>query len=174
MKQQGLVPLCRRTCFRAELKSLWRQHFDLLGKLADLNKLIWAHILKTLHRFGYGPGDFQAQDTRRLAESDMLGERRSAERPTAIYGPKDSARSLAVIFNRQLDLRANGAAIGFHANQLDIDPVIVISGICEEPKGVRIPGRGPSHGRQYVFMSSIAQVGERRTMPLVQIPDPDR
>src|SRR5579864_3743815 len=140
MERQGLVPLCRRTCFRAELKSLWRQHFKLLGKLANLNKLIWAHILKTLHRFGYRPGDFHAHDTHRLAEADMLGERRSAERPTAIYGPKNCARSLAVIFNRQFELSANGAAIGFHANQLDIDPVIAISGICEEPKGVRIAG----------------------------------
>ena len=174
MKQQGLVPLCRRTCFRAELKSLWRQHFELLGKLADLNKLIWAHILKTLRRFGYGPGDFHAQDTRRLAQADVLRERRSAERPTAIYGAKNCARSLTVIFNRHFDLRANRAAIAFHANQLDIDPVIAISGICEEPKGVRVSGRGPSHGRQYVFMSSIAQIGERRTMPLVQIPDPGR
>ena len=109
-----------------------------------------------------------------MHQADVLRERGGAKRPAAIYGAKDRARSLIVIFDRQLDLCANSAMIAFHPNQFDIDPVIAVSGICEEPKRVCIPGGGSSHGRQYVFVSSIAQIGERSAVPLVQIRDPGR
>ena len=52
-------------------------------KLFDLNKLIRSDVLELLPRAAGGPGHFDGGDPRRLPDTDVLHQRRCAERASA-------------------------------------------------------------------------------------------
>src|SRR5437667_7364844 len=86
-----------------------------LGKLAHLNKLVWAHLIETLSSLASGPPDFHRLNPGCIAKSNMLLEGRSAKRSAgihiAIYVPQ-----LPVLPHEgQFDARANGSTVALDA-----------------------------------------------------------
>src|SRR5437762_6561939 len=99
----------------------------------------------------------------------MLCQWRGAKGTTTGHRAVDGASSNSLVLNDELDARSDGSAIGFDADQLDVDPILVVAGILEDPEGVGIGRRSAAHGSQNIFVTVILQVGKGSTVSFVQV-----
>src|SRR5579884_997589 len=99
----------------------------------------------------------------------MLLQRRGAERSAAANRSINRPRSLAFIFNRNLDPRTYGAPVRLHSHEFHIDPVVPVAGILEKSKRMFVPGHRTTRNRQDVLISIASDIGKRHPMPLMQL-----
>src|SRR5580700_1853051 len=120
-----------------------------------------------LSRAARRPANLETGDLRGPAQPNVLLERRSAKRSSAPYGSIDGAPWPAVLVHGQMDARPDGRAVRFYAHQLQGDPVVVVSRILENAKGVGVAGRSAADRNQDLFPSVVAEVGEGHAVTFV-------
>ena len=103
-----------------------------------------------------------------MTKSDVLLHRVRPERTRISYRSIDRSANTAVVFHRHLDLGAHCGAIGLHANQAHIDPIIVIARIPEHPHGVLIRRYGAANLGNDVFVPIPLQIRKCDAVPFVQ------
>ena len=114
-----------------------------------------------LRRFADGPIDFQVEDARGFSQSDVLGERRSAERSSAANGSKNESRRLCPSSCTVTLMRAPMAArFVFTPDKVQADPIVAVAGIFEQTKSVAIAGHRAADFREEIFVSVVVHVGE--------------
>jgi hypothetical protein len=86
----------------------------------------------------------------------------------------DRARLAALVFHRDRDASPDGGAVGLHAGELQVDPVVAVPWILEEAQRVGIARRGAAHLEHDLLVAIVIEIGERDAMALVQLPGAGR
>src|ERR1700722_6475580 len=154
--------------FSTQSSGLALQLRIVLCKFLDGNELILAHVGKLLPGIGRRPPHIQCEDTRTVAQTDVLLQRVNTEGTGVAHGTVDGPRSPPVILNRDLDLRPPRRAVTLHSAQPDVDPVVVISRILEDTHRVLIGGHRATCLGKDIFMTRSLQIGEDYPVPLMQ------
>ena len=115
-----------------------------------------------------GPPDFDVHGTGGLAEPDVLPKGRRAERPAAANGAVDASASIGV-GDFHVNSRADGRAVGLDADQLDVDPVVAVARVLEQPERMGIAGGRPAHVEDDVVVAVVVHIGERDAVALVEL-----
>src|SRR5436309_14629660 len=93
--------------------------------------MVRLQILEHMLRAGGRPPDFYFRNQGRLPESDFLAQGRTAEAPSRVHGLVDRSLSFRTLY-RDLDPRADRRPIGLHADQLELQPAVSMTGILEQ------------------------------------------
>src|SRR5262245_57685313 len=106
-------PIC--SLRSSEWQGLARQRRHLVCELVYLDDLVLADIREMLPRVADRPEHLEVHDARRLAEADVLLQRRSAKAAAAVHGPIDRSLPSGAVLDRELDARADAGTIGLDA-----------------------------------------------------------
>src|ERR1051326_6800812 len=87
-----------------------------LGKLAHLNKLVWAHLIETLSSLASGPPDFHRFNSGCIAKSNMLLKGRSAKRSAGIHIAVYVPQLPVLPHEGQSDAGANRSTVTLYAD----------------------------------------------------------
>lgn len=144
----------------------------LLREFLDLEKLVFGDAGKMLPRVAGGPPNFDVAYGGIFAQSDVLLKRRGAKRPATSDGTVDGSRSLTLVLDSHLDPNTNGSAVGFHADKLQSDPVVTVSGIFENSECVTVSDTRAANFEDDVFIAAIRQVSEGDSMSFMPLARP--
>src|ERR1039457_6965190 len=135
--------------------------------LRDFYGLILGHVGKHLRTGGTGPPHFHTDNLCRFSETDVLLQRRRAERPAAADSAIDRAWRPPLILHRHLDARSDGGAVRLHSPQPHTEPVVAVAGVFEETECVAVTRGRAADYRQNVFIAVVVDVREGHAVSLV-------
>src|SRR5450432_3032536 len=151
-------------------KRLALQRFGFFCEFLNLDEPIPGDAGKVLARIAGRPPDLQVLDVRRFAQPDVLFQRRRSERSTAPDRSVDRSRRGTFIPHRYFDPGTDGGAIGFHARQPDVDPVVPVARVFEEPRRLLVSLSRPAHHHKEIFVAVAIEIGKRHAVSLGKYP----
>ena len=104
---------------------------------------------------------------RRFAQSDVLFQRRRAERSAAAHGAINGARLAAFVLHRHFDSCSDGRAVSLHAHQPEADPIVAVPRVFEQPERVAVARSRAADHREQIFVAIVVDIRERYAVSLV-------
>src|SRR5262245_40309943 len=124
-----------------------------------------------LPRVADRPEHLDVHDARRLAEADVLLQRRGAEAAPAVHRAID--RSLcAGVLDCDLDARANRRAIRLDTHQTHTQPVVAVPGIFEQTKDVRVARSRAADLEDDLLVAVVVEIREGDAVTFVHLAGP--
>ncbi len=134
--------------------------FECVRAFSDLAGLVDFEVTRGLRGFACGPGDGELSDAGRVEETEGFDKAVATETrvvaDSAVNGDGGIVGGLAV----NLNPGAERSAVGFRADEFDLEPVATMAGVLEERVRRLVAGRRPAKFNEEVEVAIAVVVQE--------------